>query len=472
MNNDGTAALPAALEAEQALIGAVLFDNMAFVEADLVVTADQFSEPLHQRLWACMARLVKADRRAEPSILAQMLGIDPAFKEFGGLSYLMDLIDKAPPADQARHFALLIADTATRAEVVRIATEIARQAAGSSEVSGSDLVASMESQLLNMRGYKSEITLVSLGDATRSVLYDLENPSATTALLPIGLARIDKLTGGFEAGDMVVLAGRPSMGKSALALSMAKNVAKSGFSVSEINGEMTVKQMARRHMVELAFEKHGFEAPFYSTLKKGEQTYDQFRMLAQQQELFESLPLFMASRAGITLSQLRGLILRQKLKAERTGCPLKMVVVDHAGLIKTDKPMRNRLDEQTVISGTLKQMAQELGVVMLVLSQLNRGVEHREDKRPGLADLRDSGSWEQDADVVLGVYRDAYYAGRETEPKNDMDAAQWMARCKSKEVEVIALKIREGDVGTARLWASIGHNVFLDNEPDFFGRMI
>lgn len=466
------AAMPSAIEAEQALIGCVLFDNTAFLEADLVVTADQFSEPMHQRIWKSISNLIRKDRRAEPAVLNTILGADPAFKDFGGIGYLMELMDKAPPSNEAKHFATVVSDTATRSEVIRIATEIAQTARTNGEVTGMDLLAQMETQLIGLRGNKSEIQLVSFGEAARQILYEMENPPEVSDLLPTGLPKIDHLIGGLEPGDLMVLSGRPSMGKSALALTIGKAIARQGYTVSEINGEMNIKQMTRRHLTDLAFEKYGSAAPTYSAIKKGAVSYEQRRMLAEAMAEHEQLPLFMAIRSGITLSQLRGLILRQKLQAERAGKPLKMVIIDHVGLVKADRQMRSRLDEQTEISGTLKQMARELGIVIIALAQLNRNVEAREDKRPGLADLRDSGSWEQDADVVIGVYRDAYYASREAEPKNDMKAAEWAMRCASKEVEAIALKIREGDVGTARLWASMGHNAFLDSAPDTFGTML
>lgn len=464
-------AMPKSVEAEQALIGAVLFDNSAFLEVDPLVTDTQFSEPMHQRLWKSVGNLIRKDRKAEPAILNTILGADPAFKDFGGFQYLMDLMDKAPPSSQVRHFAMVVADTATRAEVIRIAKEIAHTARTDGEVTGMDLLSQMESQLIGLRGNRSEIKLVSFGEAARQVLYSLENPDSDNDLLPTGLAKIDKLIGGLEPGDLLVLGGRPSMGKSGLALTIGMAVARQGYSVSEINGEMNVQQMTRRHLTELAFEKYGSAAPTYSAIKKKLVSAEQRKMLAEAMYEHEALPLFMAIRSGITLSKLRGLILRQKLQAERAGKPLKLIIIDHVGLVKADRQMRSRLDEQTEISGTLKQMARELGVAIIALAQLNREVEKRDDKRPGLSDLRDSGSWEQDADIVMGVYRDAYYAAREQEPKNDMKAAEWALRCASKEVEAIALKIREGEVGTARLWASMGHNAFLDSAPDTLGNL-
>lgn len=471
-NGSQGAAMPSSIEAEQALIGLVMIDNAAYLEADLVVTADQFSEPMHERLWKAMGNLIRRDRRIEPAVLNTILGADPAFADFGGIQYLLTLLDKAPPPTEAKHFATVVADTATRAEVIRIAQDIANTARTNGEVTGHDLLSQMESQLIGLRGNRSEIKLVKFADAARDVLYDLDNEAAAGDMLPTGLNKIDRLIGGLEPGDLLVLGGRPSMGKSALALTIGKHIARQGFSVSEVNGEMNIKQMTRRHLTDLAFEKHGAAAPTYSAIKKRTVSYEQKRMLAEALHEHEKLPLFMAIRSGVTLSQLRGLIMRQKLEAERSGFPLKVVIIDHVGLVKTDQQMRSRLDEQTMISGTLKAMARELGVVIIALAQLNRNVESREDKRPGLSDLRDSGSWEQDADVVLGVYRDAYYAAREPEPKQDMKAAEWALRCASKEVEVIALKIREGDVGTARLWASMGHNVFLDSAPDTVGGLL
>ena len=175
----------------------------------------------------------------------------------------------------------------------------------------------------------------------------------------------------------------------------------------------------------------------------------------------------MVKRTGLTLGRIRAMLNRQKMLWEAMGIPLRLVIIDHVGLVSPDQGGRSRNEDQTVVSGRLKELADELGVVMMALAQLNRQVERREDKRPMLADLRDSGSWEQDADVVIGTYRDAYYARREKEPKSDMKLAEHLARASSPIIEAIGLKVREGEPGTAKLWASIGHNAIRDEPPAF-----
>lgn len=462
--SEGDAPPPHALEAEHAVLGALLFDNDALVDVDGVVEDRDFFEPFHQRLFRAITRDIRAGRLAEPSQLAQYFIVDGAFAEFGGTRYLIDLMDKAPPRNQAGHYAKVVRSVALRREVARIASEIAIRATTDGDADGATLMADLERELIGVRQGKTDLSLRPFGEVAREVCYGMDRPEARP-MLKLGIAKLDKLLGGAELGDMIVLGGRPGMGKSALAGCLALNVAMAGLGVAEINAEMTVQQMARRHLTDLAFSRYGHDAPFYRAIREGTCTEPQRRMIGAIQAETEKLPLYMIKRTGLTLGRVRAMIMRQKMIWESIGIPLRLVVVDHVGLITPDKGGRSRLEDQTIVSGALKELADELGVVMLALAQLNRQVEMRDDKRPMLADLRDSGSWEQDADVVIGCYRDAYYARREREPKGDLKVAEWVMRCSSPIVEAIGLKVREGDVGTAKLWASIGHNAIRDEAP-------
>lgn len=456
---------PYNLEAEQAVLGILLFDAHSILEIEGAITGADFFEPYHSRLFTLIEAELKAGRLASPALLANHLLIDPAFEHFGGTRYLLDLLDRAPPTAQARHFAQAIRSLALRREVIRMARSMEHKAQTETDVDGATLLSDFERDLLAVQSRKDDLTLTSYGQAAREVLYGLENPQ-NRKMISLGLSRIDKLLGGAEPGDLLVLGGRPGMGKSALAAVVARKIAESGYGVAELNGEMTVQQMTRRHLTDLAFERHGYDAPFYRMIREGRITPEQHKILAQVAMATERLPLFMIKRTGMTLGRIRAMLMRQKMVWERQGIPMGAVVIDHVGLVAPDSAGRSRNEDQTIVSGRLKALADELGVVMIALAQLNRQVESREDKRPGLADLRDSGSWEQDADVVIGVYRDAYYARREQEPKNQLKVSEWMARCSDPTIEAIGLKVREGDVGTARLWASIGHNAIQDDAPD------
>lgn len=460
----GVAGPPIALEAEQAVLGCLLFDNVSFMDVDDAVGTDDFFEPFHQQLFAEVASRIQAGRLAEVTGLTQKFSSDPAFLSFGGGRYLIELLDRAPPLNQAKHFADMVRKTAIRRQIAALASAVAERASRDADADGEALLAELQSASLSIRSSDRSNDLETLDDSVRRVLDNMVHPDRRTTI-KTGLAKLDKVLGGAERGDLIVIGARPSMGKSALAGCIAMNIARQGLGTIEINGEMSEEQMTRRHLSDAAFEKFGSQAPFYRKLRDGDLTQDEQVMVGAAARALHGVPLSMRKRPGLTLGRLRSMLTREKMKMARRGVVLSVVVIDHVGLVKPDKKGRSRYDDQTEVSGELKAMAGELGVVMIALAQLSRAVESRDDKRPGLADLRDSGSWEQDADVVLGIYREAYYARKEPEPKGSMDMAEWMSRCNSPEIQVIALKVREGETGTVRLWASIGHNAIRDEAP-------
>ena len=459
---------PMNLEAEQAVLGAVLFDNDAFLELDGVLAPRDFHEPFHQRLFKAMGEDIRAGRLADPNLLTSFFAVDPAFEALGGKRYLADLVDHAPPVSKALHYAAQIRAIALRREVIRICGEMSQRARIDASADGADLMADLERELLSVRAGKDDLALRTWAEVSREVVYGMERP-ASDSLLRFGIPKLDNIIGGCEGGELVVLSGRPGMGKSALGGCIALNLARDGVGVCEINAEMTTSQMARRHLCNLAFRAHGEDAPFYRDIKRGTLSAAQRAMLADVQGIHEQLPLRMVKRTGLTLGRIRAMLMRQRMVWQGLGVHLGLVVIDHVGLVRSDERFFSRQAEQADISLKLKEMADDLGCVILALAQLNREVEKRDDKRPQLSDLRDSGTWEQDADVVIGCYRDAYYARREPEPKKEIEKAEWHMRGASREVEAIALKVREGDVGTAKLWASIGHNAILNEQPPMEG---
>lgn len=458
-------AVPTALRAEQAVLGILILENDRFVDVDSVIDPDDFTEPYHQRVFKAIARDIRGGKLIEPTVLGQYFQIDPAFESFGGIRYFIDLIDMAPIATQAAHYANIIRQASVRREIILIAAEIQSKAKEDATATGEGILADLEARIVAIRSGKAQAGLVSWGEAARSVLYGIDRPDSRN-LMKTGLVKIDNILGGAEAGDLILISGRPGMGKSALASAMALNIALDGGGVAEINGEMTVDQMTRRHLSDYSYRKRGPDAPEYKKIRNNDLTDAHRRILVESFQEIQNIPLHMVKRPGITLGRLRAILMKQKMIWEGLGIPFKLAIIDHAGLVSPDQKGRSRFEDQTEISGRLKELADELQVVMMALNQLNRQVESREDKRPQLSDLRDSGSWEQDADAVFGVYRDSYYARREQEPRDHVKAGEWHLRCGSKEVEAIALKVREGDVGTAKLWASIGHNNFRDHAPD------
>lgn len=453
------------LESEQAVLGSLMYENEAFLEVDGLLSPADFHEPFHQRLYKAIAQDIRNGRLADPTMLKTYFAIDPAFHDFGGVRYLGDLVDRAPPWSNVKFYAQKVRSMALRRSVIKIASDLLQRARLDFETDGAELMTGMEKAMLSASTGKDDLSFQTWGEVSRQVVYGMDRPEEKP-LLKFGLDPLDAIIGGCEEGDMLVLGGRPGMGKSALAACMAMNVARAGYGVASVNAEMNTLQMGRRHLTDLAFWSHGLDAPMYRDIKRGTLTDAQRRIIAETQHEFDQLPMVMVKRTGLTLSRFRAMLMRQKMLWQSAGLKMRLVVLDHAGLIQPDEPTGNRTADQTIVSGALKQMAGDLEVVMVALAQLNRSVESREDKRPGLADLRDSGSWEQDADIVVGVYRDAYYARREQPPKKELELAEWTLRASNPHIEAIGLKVREGDVGTAKLWASIGHNAIRSHAPD------
>ncbi len=305
------------------------------------------------------------------------------------------------------------------------------------------------------------------------MLAEFENP-ALSAGVTIGLLPLDLAVGGFQPGEMWVLAGRPSMGKSAIASTAALNVSTHGrhpdgrrLGWIEINGEMSSQQMMRRHIADRAFDLVARSAPKYSDIRARDLSeLARKAMYAAASEIRELRTLKMVKRTGMTLGNLRSMVRRQVSAWDREDIALGGVSIDHGGLIRVDDARRGRTEAQTEIAIGMKELADELNVPLFVLLQLNRKVEERDDKTPMLSDLRDSGAWEENADGVIGTFRPAYYAVRQTQPKGADAVALWEAAKTSKEVHAILLKIREGEAGVVKLWADMARNAIRGSAPD------
>lgn len=463
------APLPVALDAEQCLLGALLFDNSAFALLPPAFGPEHFGEPLHSRMFSRMRGAMERGRPVDAAILGSAFQGDPAYEDLGGVRYVIDLIDRAPPGANAPEYAKTLLDMAVRRGLVAMSRELEERAVDPG-VSPLELLGDVDSVMAELRATDTEVRLVSSDDAMASVMDWIDNPGGHAQGISTGMGPLDDHLGPWLPGDLIVLGARPSMGKSAVAAIIGQNVASTGVGVIEIHAEMSVEQAWRRRLTATAFSLYAEQAPAYSAIRKRTIDYHQREMLARAHEMLRGIPLHAVKRSGITLGRLRALVLRQKAAWERQGIPLGLITIDHVGLVKTDRQYDNRVAEQTEISGGLKQLADDLKVPVLALAQLNRQVEQRDDKRPTIADLRDSGSWEQDADVVLGAYREAYYASREKEPaistaKGQVDYADWLSRKNSPWIEILLLKVREGNVGSVKLWGHMPTNSILGAAP-------
>lgn len=455
------------LDAEQGVLGAALYDNSLLAELD-ELDATHFSEGVHARIWLeIVEACAQPGGLADPTLLQQRMKDDPDLKELGGARFLADLVDKAPGARVAEQYARLIRDLSGARGLIRVIDEAA--AAVRRGEPSAPTIANLEGALLALRVGVRSAELVSAAQGAADVLADLDAPEHADGGVSTGLEPLDEHLGQLLPDDLILMAARPGAGKSALAASVALNVSAGGIGVVEINSEMTVRQMMRRHLTDLCFTRWGWKAPTYKDIRRRRISGEQRKMLEWAAEEIGALPLAMVKRTGLTLASLRSLVRRQAAQWEARGVRLGLVTVDHVGLLKSPGA-RDRYTEQTELAIGMKALADELHVPVIALVQLNRKVEDRDSRKPQLSDLRDTGAWEENADTVIGLYRDAYYALKETEPKLDtvqgqVRWAEWDRRRRCKTIEAILLKVREGEEGVVNLWASIGHNAIRGAEP-------
>jgi replicative DNA helicase len=460
---DAIVQTPHNLEAEQALLGALLFDNAAYERLSDQLQARHFYEPFHARLYAAIEDHIRKGQLAEPIVLLERFRRDPAFEELGGIRYLADLVDRAPPAANAAEYARVIYDLALRRDLIRIGGDIAATATHSeANQTARDQIEAAEQQLYTLAETGSSSTgFVDFGDALRGAVEmaaEAFSRDGGLAGVATGLIDLDQKLGGLHPSDLLILAARPSMGKSAMAVNIAFNVAKnyawepqpdgtkktvSGGVVAFYALEMSAEQLGMRLLAEVS----GISG---DRLRKGEIDASEFGRVRDAAMEIQSCPLYIDDTGGLSLSKL---VARARRLKRQVG--LDLIIVDYLQLITVGdgRGTENRVQEVTQITQGLKALAKELMVPVIACAQLSRQVENREDKRPQLSDLRESGSIEQDADVVMSIYREAYYLSR-TEPREgtaehltwqeEMDRVRGVA-------EIIIGKQRHGPIGTVKL---------------------
>ena len=461
-NDVAIAHAPANVEAEQALLGALLYDNAAFERLGDNLQGRHFFEPFHQRLFAAIETNIRKGQLAEPILLAEQFARDPAFEELGGVRYLADLVDRAPPAANAPDYARAIYDLALRRDLIRIGGEISLTAQqGDAELDARDQIEAAEQQLYQLAetgGVSSGF--VNFADALQGAVAMAAEAHARDgglAGLSTGLIDLDQKIGGMHPSDLMILAARPSMGKTSLACNIAFDVARhyawepqpdgskktvSGGVVAFFSLEMSSEQLAMRLLAEVS----GVSG---DRLRKGEIDAMEFGRIRDAALEIQDAPLYIDATGGITLAKLTARARRLK---RMVG--LDLIVVDYLQLITTGAGgPDNRVQEVSMITQGLKALAKELGVPVLALSQLSRQVENREDKKPQLSDLRESGSIEQDADMVMFVYRESYYLGRLEPQPNTPEHFEWQEKMDKVHglAEIIIGKQRHGPIGTVRL---------------------
>ncbi len=454
--------LPVSLDSEQALLGAILFDNEIFYRVSSFLKAEHFFDPVHQLIFTACGDLISSGRLASPVTIDTYLASAQGYRDAGGKRYLEQLAANVPSTAGAGDYAKIVFDLSVCRGLMAIGSEMAERAKiATLEDHPSQQLQDAEQALYKLaetgkygggfKSFRSAITeAIELANAAVKRDGGLAGVSS-------GLRDLDRMMGGLHPSDLIILAGRPSMGKTSLATNIAVNAAKAhraerqpdgamktvdGAIVGFFSLEMSAEQLATRIISEFA------EVPS-EKIRRGEVDQDQFDKIYHAARQLEKLPLFIDDTGGISIGQLAARARRLK---RQHG--LDLLVVDYLQLL-TGSGRRNdgRVQEITEISQGLKALAKELEVPVIALSQLSRQVESRDDKRPQLSDLRESGSIEQDADVVLFVFREKYYLSRAEPREGTEDHTKWLARLGEvgDTAEVIIGKQRHGPIGKVDL---------------------
>lgn len=390
--------IPHSVEAEEAVIGSLLVNYDMIVPLSAFLRSDDFFIERYALVYTVISRLFEQGKPADLVTIGDELQRQGLLNEVGGLPHLMDLINRTPTYVHAEYYGRIVQREAVKRRMIQAAGQIARWAHETDREPG-ELLAMAEKLLLDVSSSRVEEQIEFVKDLFDDVFNHLERVANRKGLigLPTGLTDLDTLTGGLQRSDVIVLAARPGMGKTSLALDIARHVGKQGKKALVFSLEMSKQQLTQRLIASEG------EVPLH-LLRNGGMDEGNWAKVMQAQKSIYNLPLAIDDTSALTPQQLRSKAIRHHA---RYG--LDLVVIDYIQLMGTEKRGENRNQEISEISRSIKNLAKELDIPVIALSQLSRGVESRADKRPMLSDLRDSGSIEQDADIVMFIYQDSVY---------------------------------------------------------------
>jgi replicative DNA helicase len=450
------------VEAEAALLGALMLDNRLVEDVGLKLKPHHFHEELHGRIYDSILKLTDKNMVANPVTLRPMFEADEAMKQVGGAGYLASLTGSGATLIAAKDFAQQIYDLALLRSLIGVGRDMVESALDTSDdVAPLEQIEKAESELYKVAEQGgADGKAKSFAEATREALETAEKALNSGGLSGIttGLESLNAKIGGLHHSDLVIVAGRPGMGKSALGTNIGFAAAQrylrdmedgiapeksGGAAVALFSLEMSADQLATRILA----EQSGISS---ESLRMGKISKQEFRQLARAAAELESLPFYIDDTPGLTIAALRARA--RRLKRQKN---IGMVIVDYLQLLQgTGRNSNdNRVNEISEISRGLKTLAKEINVPVIALSQLSRAVEQREDKRPQLSDLRESGSIEQDADIVLFIYREDYYLAAKQPAEDHPEFASWqeeMGRVYGL-AEILVAKQRHGATGKVRV---------------------
>ncbi len=464
--------MPQNLEAEQSLIGSILFDNKVLEELSLSFNSNYFFDPIHSSIYEAIVSLIEKGRLADPLTLKNYLNDNKHNIDIDIEKYLIDLRDGVLSLSKAKFYAEEIRNCFIRRSLIIIADDLIYKAKNPTiDISPDDEISATEEKLYNLAEkdqinsgpYEFNTVLVN----TTKLINEAFNRKGKLSGVDTGFSGINRQLGGLNKSDLIVLAGRPSMGKTALATNIGFNAAKSSKvetneSILIFSLEMSAEQLAQRILA----EQSGIDS---HRLRSGDIDDEEFSKLVVTQNNIHNLPFYIDDTPAVSVGQIASRARRLK----RTN-GLALIIIDYIQLIKGSKAseFQGRVQEVSEITRGLKSLAKELNVPILALSQLSRAVEQREDKRPILADLRESGSIEQDADVVMFVYREEYYLDKSEPSQRDNENQEsfnerftrWQERRNTAEgkAEIIVSKQRHGPTGIIQVQFEARLTRFMD----------
>lgn len=460
---------PVNFEAEQALLGAIFINNNSFEQISDYLRAEHFAEPAHGRIYAAIQKFIDRGQLANPVTLKNYFQDDEDLSRVGGAKYLGQLATAVVGVINVADYGKLVHDLFLRRQLISVGEDVVNTAFQSDiDLPASNQIEAAEQKLFDLATHgEYERGFRPFADALSSAIHVAEaayKRDGKMSGLATSLIDLDKQLGGLHNSDLLILAGRPSMGKTALATNIAFNIAKSfkpkegnpkeaeeGGIVGFFSLEMSAEQLATRILA----EESGISS---ERIRRGELSHDDFHKVVLASQSLANAPLYIDDTPALTPSALR--TRARRLKRQKG---LNLIVIDYLQLMHSSggKSNENRVQEISEITRSLKGIAKELNIPVIALSQLSRAVEQRDDKRPQLADLRESGSIEQDADVVMFVFREEYYLtrseptrkGDETDEKFNARYDLWRMRSEAVRnlAEVFVAKQRHGPIGNVQL---------------------
>ena len=428
-------------EAEQSVIGAVFLEPQALITASEIVIADDFYHIAHQKIFQTMLNLSDQGKAIDLVTVTEELSAKKELEDIGGLSYITELASAVPTAANIAHYAKIVEEKAILRRLIRVASKIADDGY-TREDEVEVLLAEAEKKMLEVSNRKNAGDFKHVKDVlvqTFDNIEQLQSREGDVTGIPTGFRDLDKMTAGFQRNDLIIVAARPSVGKTAFALNVAQSVAvKARENVAIFSLEMGADQLVMRMLC----AEGNIDA---QRLRTGALETEDWSKLTMAMGSLSNSGIYIDDSPGVRMTDIRA---KCRRLAKENG--LGMIMIDYLQLILgSGKPGENRQQEVSEISRSLKGLARELKVPIIALSQLSRGVEQRQDKRPMMSDLRESGSIEQDADIVAFLYRDDYY-DKESESKDI--------------IEIIIAKQRNGPTGTVSLAFRKEYNKFLNLE--------